>query len=187
MHPGRPTLVATTTVVLFTDSRVDLAAPVGQLAEPRRPSDFRTIASVGAGPGSGSAPIAAAGPTRAGPVREVPCLRLGASLVQDRLQSRECARVLKGLADADRLKIVQCLVEGPRNVTELAAILGKELAAVSHHLGVLRNTGLVLEEKRGRFMYYALHPDVFRHDATGVQPDRLDLGCCKIELTGDPS
>ena len=38
---------------------------------------------------------------------------------------------------------------------------GAEVVNVSHHLGVLRHAGVVLDEKQGRFVVYRLHPDVF--------------------------
>jgi ArsR family transcriptional regulator, nickel/cobalt-responsive transcriptional repressor len=100
--------------------------------------------------------------------------------MRDRLQSDKCARFLKALADPDRLKIVQCLQDGPKNVTDLATALGKEMANVSHHLKVLRHAGLVQDEKGGRF--YQLHPEVFRPKQSGAAMNLLDLGCCRLEL-----
>lgn len=99
--------------------------------------------------------------------------------MKDKLQSEKCARSLKALADRDRLKIVQCLVSGPKTVTDLTVLLGREIAVVSHHLGVLRNASLVLDEKDGRFVVYRLHPDVFNGQEGS---DVIDLGCCRLEL-----
>jgi ArsR family transcriptional regulator len=104
--------------------------------------------------------------------------------MRDRLQSIECARVLKALADPERLKIVQCLQAGPRNVGELSAQLGQEMANVSHHLGVLRHAGLVRDEKHGKYVVYSLHPDVFKPRDKDQPADVLDLGCCRLELNG---
>ena len=59
--------------------------------------------------------------------------------MEDRLQSESCARSLKALADPDRLKIIQFLQHGPHNVSQIAEALQREVANVSHHLGVLRN------------------------------------------------
>jgi ArsR family transcriptional regulator len=97
--------------------------------------------------------------------------------MRDELQSDTCARALKALADPERLKIVQCLKDGPKNVSELSELLGRELVNVSHHLGVLRNAKLVLDERQGKYIVYSLHPDVFKPGG-----DRLDLGCCRLEL-----
>jgi DNA-binding transcriptional ArsR family regulator len=94
------------------------------------------------------------------------------------LEPQRCARMLKALADPERLRLVQALRAGPRNVSELAALLGKtEIVNVSHHLSVLRHAGLVLDERQGRYVVYRLHPDVFRPDA-----EHLDLGCCRLEM-----
>ncbi len=102
--------------------------------------------------------------------------------MHDELQSRDCARRLKALADADRLKIVQLLQDGPKNVSTLADLLSADIANVSHHLGVLRHAGLVRDEKQGKFVVYSLHPDVFRPKAAGQAADVIDLGCCRLEL-----
>jgi ArsR family transcriptional regulator len=104
--------------------------------------------------------------------------------MRDQLQSTECARRLKALADPERLKIIQCLQGGPRNVSALSELLGADIANVSHHLGVLRHAGLVRDEKHGKFVVYSLHPDVFRPKESGESPGVIDLGCCRLELGG---
>ncbi len=93
------------------------------------------------------------------------------------LQPERCARLLKALADPERLRIVDTLRQGPRNVSDLATLLDAEIVNVSHHLGVLRHAGLVLDEKQGRFVVYRLHPDIFRPSG-----EHLDLGCCRLEI-----
>ena len=50
-------------------------------------------------------------------------------------------RMLRALADPDRLRLIQCLRDGPRDVTELAGLVGGEVVNVSHHLGVLAQRG----------------------------------------------
>jgi ArsR family transcriptional regulator, nickel/cobalt-responsive transcriptional repressor len=100
--------------------------------------------------------------------------------MKDPLSSNECADRLKALADADRLRIVQSLRAGPKNVGEITAELKAEIANVSHHLQILKREKLVETEKQGRFVVYRLHPDVFA--ATRSSTDCLDLGCCKLEL-----
>ena len=104
--------------------------------------------------------------------------------MRDRLRSKECARLLKALADPERLKIIECLLTGGKSVSELSALLRSELANVSHHLGVLRTTGLVCDTRQGKFVIYSLNPAIFRPRGPGVSADSLDLGCCRLELTG---
>jgi ArsR family transcriptional regulator len=102
--------------------------------------------------------------------------------MDDPLQPERCARLLRAVGDPDRLRLIHCLRGGPKNVGELAALLGAELVNVSHHLGVLRNAGLVLDEKQGRFVLYRLHPDVFRGTTASGDSEYLDFGCCRIEI-----
>jgi ArsR family transcriptional regulator len=100
--------------------------------------------------------------------------------MKDTLSSSRCADRLKALADAERLKIVQVLRSGPKNVGQIAAELAVDLANVSHHLQVLKRERLVETQKRGRFVLYRLHPEVF--EASRATADCLDLGCCRLEL-----
>ena len=96
------------------------------------------------------------------------------------LQPDQCAESLKALGDPIRLKIVNCLRSGPRNVGELAAEVEITIVMVSHHLGILHHGGLVERSKLGRFVIYRLAPSVFVKTRGGR--DRLDLGCCRLEL-----
>ena len=54
--------------------------------------------------------------------------------------------VIKALAHPTRLFIVEELVEGPRCVCELTAMVGDDISTVSRHLAVLRNAGIVDDE-----------------------------------------
>jgi DNA-binding transcriptional ArsR family regulator len=101
--------------------------------------------------------------------------------VDDRLQSTDCARTLRALADADRLKLVQCLQQRPHTVSELAERLETNIARVSHHLAVLRHARLVRDEKQGKNVVYSLEPNVFR-TGKGNNLEVADLGCCKLDL-----
>src|SRR5262245_30014199 len=91
----------------------------------------------------------------------------------------ETAALLKAVADHDRLKIVESLRSGPKNVSELAKILKAEIVNVSHHLGVLRKRKLVSFEKKGRFVHYKLHPDVYSVSERG---ETISLGHARLEI-----
>jgi DNA-binding transcriptional ArsR family regulator len=101
--------------------------------------------------------------------------------MNDQLQSDVCARYLKALSEPDRLKIIRCLQDGPKNVSELAALLDNELVNVSHHLGVLRHARLVQGEKQGKFVVYSLHPSVLAKQKNDQATEILDFGCCRLE------
>jgi len=98
------------------------------------------------------------------------------------LQPDRCARVLRALAERDRLRIIHWLRCSPRNVGELAKLLGRSVASASHHLSVLRQAGLVQDEKQGKFVVYRLHPNVHCACAGGSDVEYLDLGCCRLEI-----
>lgn len=60
------------------------------------------------------------------------------------------------LADATRCRVIELLHEKPRPVHDLAAAFSISRPAISRHLRVLKEAGLVKEEKRGRENVYAL-------------------------------
>lgn len=67
------------------------------------------------------------------------------------------ARVVKALAHPTRMFIVDELsrVE-ERCVCELTEMVGADISTVSKHLSVLKNAGLVADDKRGNQVYYRL-------------------------------
>jgi ArsR family transcriptional regulator, nickel/cobalt-responsive transcriptional repressor len=97
----------------------------------------------------------------------------------DSLQPKRCARLLRVLADPDRLRIIRLLRGGPRKVSEVASALELQVVNASHHLGVLRRAGLLQDERQGRFVVYQLAPDVLQPNAA---VEYLDLGCCRLEM-----
>jgi len=67
------------------------------------------------------------------------------------------AKVFKALAHPTRLFIVDDLARrGPRCVCELTALVGVDISTVSRHLALLKNAGIVADEKRGAQVYYRL-------------------------------
>jgi len=92
-----------------------------------------------------------------------------------------CADRLQAIAEPSRIRIIECLLGGPRNVTELAKLVQAEIVNTSHHLGVLRSAGLVLDKKDGRFVIYSLNPELFKMTKTSTF---LDLTWCRIEIEG---
>lgn len=68
-------------------------------------------------------------------------------------------KVFEALASAPRRKILAFLSETELNAGEIAARFEMSKAAVSQHLSVLENAGLVASEKRGQFVYYRLVPE----------------------------
>jgi len=64
--------------------------------------------------------------------------------------------VFKALGHRVRLQIVRELIAGDRCVCELVELSGLGWSSVSRHLSVLRNAGVLGEEKRGAKVFYHL-------------------------------
>jgi DNA-binding transcriptional ArsR family regulator len=67
-------------------------------------------------------------------------------------------QALEALADATRRRIVELLAEGERSAGELASEFTVSRPAVSRHLRVLRQAGLVRARERGTQRLYSLDP-----------------------------
>ncbi len=72
------------------------------------------------------------------------------------------ARRFKVLADPTRLTILSTLANTgePVCACDLGDDVDLEQPTVAHHLKVLREAGMVLTERRGKWAYYSLHPDM---------------------------
>jgi ArsR family transcriptional regulator, nickel/cobalt-responsive transcriptional repressor len=73
--------------------------------------------------------------------------------------ARSVAETMQALATPSRVRILSRLGAGPCPVGELAREVGMEQSAVSQQLRVLRHLGLVVGERDGRQVIYALHDD----------------------------
>ncbi len=69
---------------------------------------------------------------------------------------RRQARVLKALANASRLQIVDRLLRGECSVGELTELVGSDRTTVSKHLAVLRAHGIVSDRRDGSVVFYTL-------------------------------
>jgi len=69
---------------------------------------------------------------------------------------RELVKVFKALADRNRLRILKMLQHKKMCVCELSAALGITRPSVSKHLSLLRDAGLVQDERNGQWVDYSL-------------------------------
>lgn len=70
--------------------------------------------------------------------------------------AEKTARMFKALSVATRVRIIELLKGRPLCVNALAHRLEITPAAVSQHLRVLRDAGIVIPEKKGYFVHYRL-------------------------------
>ena len=65
-------------------------------------------------------------------------------------------KVIKALAHPSRLMMVEALKDHELCVRDLRELVQADVSTVSKHLTVLKNAGLLNEEKRGLYVYYSL-------------------------------
>jgi DNA-binding transcriptional ArsR family regulator len=73
------------------------------------------------------------------------------------------------LADPTRRAILSMLLEDDMAVTDVASPFKMSLAAISKHLVILAEAGLISQEKRGRINWCKLEPDAMRDSFTWMQ------------------
>jgi DNA-binding transcriptional ArsR family regulator len=106
--------------------------------------------------------------------------------------------VFAALADPTRRAILTMLLEDDMAVTDVAEPFQMSLAAISKHLGVLAEAGLIARERRGRVIWCKLDPDALRAASVWMQGfgqfDPVDLDAFErflqvelhpLEETGD--
>jgi len=77
--------------------------------------------------------------------------------------------IFSALADPTRRAILAMLLEDDMAVTDVAAPFQMSLAAISKHLTILAEAGLIAQEKRGRINWCKLEPDAMRDAFTWMQ------------------
>jgi DNA-binding transcriptional ArsR family regulator len=77
--------------------------------------------------------------------------------------------VFAALADPTRRAILAMLLEDDMAVTDVAEPFAMSLAAISKHLAVLADAGLITRERRGRLNWCKLEPDSLRSASVWMQ------------------
>lgn len=87
------------------------------------------------------------------------------------------AEIFKALSDPTRLRLIKLLNDcqpgvcqgGPLCVNALAHQLGVSQSAVSQHLRILKQAGLVRGSRNGNFMHYSVNPDGLKKYRTALR------------------
>lgn len=66
----------------------------------------------------------------------------------------------KALSDPTRRKIIEMLRNGKMTAGEIGDKFQITGASISHHLSILKNAGLVTDDKQGKYIYYELNLSV---------------------------
>ena len=75
------------------------------------------------------------------------------------IAGREAASLFQALSDEKRLRILGLLTRGEHCVCELTAALGLPQSLLSFHLRALKDAGLVVDRRAGRWVHYSLRPE----------------------------
>ncbi len=97
--------------------------------------------------------------------------------------------VFSALADPTRRAILAMLLEDDMAVTDVAEPFQMSLTAISKHLGILAEAGLISREKRGRVIWCKLEPDAMRSASVWMQGfgqfEPVDLDAFERFLEGE--
>lgn len=103
--------------------------------------------------------------------------------------SADLDQVFSALADPTRRAILAMLLEDDMAVTDVAEPFQMSLAAISKHLGILADAGLISRERRGRVIWCKLEPDAMRNASVWMQGfgqfDPVDLDAFERFLEGE--
>jgi ArsR family transcriptional regulator len=105
---------------------------------------------------------------------------------------RDLAQVFKLMSDETRLRILLYLAQsGELHVTDLCNRLGQSQPAVSHHLALLRVSGLIESRREGKHNFYSVRRDYFGEllvdlfSATGEMPKKIRFHDFMLTYLGD--
>ncbi|MCD6285488.1 MAG: winged helix-turn-helix transcriptional regulator [Anaerolineae bacterium] len=79
-----------------------------------------------------------------------------APVIAEETISGEFVSLLRVIANGNRLRILSLLTRQEMCVCEIIETLGLSQSLISHHLGVLRRSGLVQDRQEGHWVYYSI-------------------------------
>jgi DNA-binding transcriptional ArsR family regulator len=89
-------------------------------------------------------------------------------------QLEKAANMLRAIAHPMRIAILNYLEDGrKRTVTEIHEKVGIEQSTASHHLGILRDKGVLIATREGKNSYYSI-----KHDRLGTLIDCINTCAC---------
>ena len=68
--------------------------------------------------------------------------------------------IFKALNDPTRRQILTLLKEGDMTAGDIADNFNISKPSISHHLDILKRADLVIDEKKGQFVYYTLNTTI---------------------------
>lgn len=87
--------------------------------------------------------------------------------------------IFQQLCDPTRLRILWILAHSEQCVNNVAALIHMSTSVVSHHLRSLRQTGLIVNRREGKEMYYKLADDKTATLVHQMIDDIFEMNCLK--------
>lgn len=94
------------------------------------------------------------------------------------LNTKDMAEIFKALGDETRLKIVQLLYGKALCVCDIIEAFSMSQPAISHHLKILKQAGIVVDGREGKWIYYQLNPETWEvifDFVSEVNPQGVDI------------
>jgi ArsR family transcriptional regulator len=105
---------------------------------------------------------------------------------------RDLVQVARLVSDETRLRILFDLVQnGELNVTDICNRLGQSQPAISHHLALLRVSGLIEPRREGKHNYYSVRSEAFADllrnllSSLGEMPRKVKFHDFVLSYTGN--
>jgi DNA-binding transcriptional ArsR family regulator len=87
-------------------------------------------------------------------------------------EARKVAALIAAVSEPTRLQVLWQLARGPMHVGALSDAVDIKMVNMSHHLGVMRQAGILDDTKDGRKVVCTLKPEIF---TPGTTPDVLGV------------
>lgn len=94
-------------------------------------------------------------------------------------RANELARALKAIADPVRLRLLSLIAshaDGEICVCDLTGAFDLSAPTISHHLKVLRESDIIIGERRGTWIYYRVRTEIFATLAEALLPASTEGG-----------
>ncbi|MFN8695560.1 MAG: ArsR/SmtB family transcription factor [Burkholderiales bacterium] len=85
-------------------------------------------------------------------------------------------KIFEALASSTRRQILAYLSDAELSTSDLVSRFAMSAPAVSRHLSVLENAGLVTSSRQGQFVYYKLNPESLVNTLTGYAFEVCPVG-----------
>lgn len=106
----------------------------------------------------------------------------------------EKVKIFKALSDPSRVRIMKMLQNGEVCVCDIQSVLGLAMSTVSNHLSILKESGLIVDRKEGKWSFYKLNNRTsdsniqqmlilitgwLEEDSTITKDSKKILACCR--------